>query len=54
MLASAGSIRSGLFGANDPGGRYVAITLDMTVQSAEQVRAIYAEIHEIKGLTHLF
>ncbi len=36
------------------GGRYIAITLDMTVQSAEQVRAIYAEIHEIKGLTHLF
>jgi uncharacterized protein len=36
------------------GGRYVAITLDITVQTAEQVRAIYAEIQAIKGLTHLF
>jgi hypothetical protein len=24
------------------------------VQSAEQVRAIYAELQEVKGLTHLF
>jgi uncharacterized protein len=37
-----------------PGGRYVALTLDITVQSAEQVRAIYAEVNEVKGLTHLF
>ena len=37
-----------------PGGRHVAITLDITVQTAEQVRAIYAEIHEVKGLTLLF
>jgi putative lipoic acid-binding regulatory protein len=37
-----------------PGGRHVALTLDLTVQTAEQVRAIYAEIHEVKGLTLLF
>jgi putative lipoic acid-binding regulatory protein len=37
-----------------PGGRHIAITLDMNVQSAEQVRAIYAELQEVKGLTHLF
>jgi putative lipoic acid-binding regulatory protein len=37
-----------------PGGRHVAITLDITVQTAEQVRAIYAEIRDLKGLTLLF
>ena len=37
-----------------PGGRHVAVTLDITVQTAEQVRAIYAEIREIDGLTLLF
>src|SRR3982751_4422187 len=33
-----------------PGGRHVAVTLDITVQNAEQVRRIYARIHELKGL----
>ena len=37
-----------------PGGRHVALTLDITVQTAEQVRAIYADIREVKGLTLLF
>lgn len=37
-----------------PGGRHVAVTLDITVQTAEQVRAIYAEVREIEGLTLLF
>ncbi len=37
-----------------PGGRHVAVTLDITVQTAEQVRSIYAEIRELKGLTLLF
>jgi putative lipoic acid-binding regulatory protein len=37
-----------------PGGRHVAITLDITVQNAEQVRSIYAEIRELEGLTLLF
>jgi putative lipoic acid-binding regulatory protein len=37
-----------------PGGRHVALTLDITVQTAEQVRAIYAEVREVKGLTLLF
>jgi putative lipoic acid-binding regulatory protein len=37
-----------------PGGRHVALTLDISVQTAEQVRSIYAEIREIAGLTLLF
>jgi putative lipoic acid-binding regulatory protein len=37
-----------------PGGRHLAVTLDISVQTAEQVRAIYAEIREVKGLTLLF
>jgi putative lipoic acid-binding regulatory protein len=37
-----------------PGGRHVALTLEMTVQDAEQVRAIYARIRDVKGLTYLF
>jgi putative lipoic acid-binding regulatory protein len=36
------------------GGRHVALTLDISVQSAEQVRSIYAEIRDIPGLTLLF
>ncbi|WP_422931040.1 YbeD family protein [Singulisphaera sp. PoT] len=36
-----------------PGGRHVALTLDITVQSAEHVRGIYARIREIPGLTLL-
>lgn len=37
-----------------PGGRHVALTLDITVQSAEQVRGIYASVREVEGLTLLF
>jgi uncharacterized protein len=37
-----------------PGGRHAAVTLDITVQNAEQVRRIYARIREIEGLTLLF
>lgn len=37
-----------------PGGRHVALTLDITVQSAEQVRRIYVRVHEVQGLTLLF
>jgi putative lipoic acid-binding regulatory protein len=37
-----------------PGGRHVSLTLEMNVQSATQVRAIYAKIREVKGLTYLF
>ncbi len=36
-----------------PGGRHVSLTLDITVQTAEQVRAIYARIREVAGLTLL-
>ncbi|WP_165220458.1 YbeD family protein [Aquisphaera insulae] len=37
-----------------PGGRHLAVTLDITVQNAEQVRSIYAAIRELEGLTLLF
>ncbi len=36
-----------------PGGRHVAVTLRINVQSAENVRAIYARLHELEGLTLL-
>ena len=36
------------------GGRHVALTLDISVQTAEQVRSIYAEVREVHGLTLLF
>ncbi len=36
------------------GGRHVAVTLEVSVQTAEQVRSIYAEIRELEGLTLLF
>jgi putative lipoic acid-binding regulatory protein len=35
-------------------GRHVAVTLELTVQTPEQVRAIYARLHEVEGLTLLF
>lgn len=37
-----------------PGGRHIALTLDINVQSAEQVLAIYARIREVHGLKLLF
>jgi putative lipoic acid-binding regulatory protein len=37
-----------------PTGRHIAVTLDITVQNAEQVRNIYARIRELEGLTLLF
>lgn len=36
-----------------PGGRHVALTLEVQVQSAEHVRAIYASIRRVEGLTLL-
>ena len=35
------------------GGRHVAVTLQLTVQNAEQVRSIYAAIQNVSGLTLL-
>ncbi len=32
------------------GGRHVSVTMEITVQNAEQVRAIYARIHDVDGL----
>lgn len=36
-----------------PGGRHVSVTLEVTVQSAQHVRQIYARIREVPGLTML-
>ena len=36
-----------------PGGRHVALSLDLKVEIAEQVRAIYSRIKEVEGLTLL-
>jgi putative lipoic acid-binding regulatory protein len=33
-----------------PNGLHVSLTLEITVQSAEQVRAIYARIQQVEGL----
>ena len=35
------------------GGRHVAVTMAVTVQSSRQVLAIYARIREVRGLTLL-
>ncbi|HEV3165696.1 MAG TPA: DUF493 domain-containing protein [Isosphaeraceae bacterium] len=35
------------------GGRHVAVTLKLSVQTPEQVRAIYARLHELEGITIL-
>ena len=35
-------------------GRHVAVTLELTVQSADQVRDIYARLQAVSGLTLLF
>jgi len=51
-LASPGEIDCSVRAT--PGGRHVSLTLDITVQNAEQVRAIYARIREVEGLTLLF
>jgi putative lipoic acid-binding regulatory protein len=37
-----------------PGGRHVALTLHVRVQSAEQVRAIYGRLHAVEGIALLF
>ncbi len=36
-----------------PGGRHVAITLQVHVQSAQQVRNIYKSVNEVRGLAYL-
>jgi putative lipoic acid-binding regulatory protein len=36
-----------------PRGGHVALTLELRVQSAEQVRTIYARLHAVEGMTML-
>lgn len=36
------------------GGRHVAVTVDVQVQTAEQVRAIYERLQSVTGLSLLF
>jgi putative lipoic acid-binding regulatory protein len=50
-LASPGEID--FSSRTTPGGRHVSVALELTVQTAEQVRAIYARIQEVEGLTLL-
>ena len=51
-LATPGEIDQSI--RTTPNGRHVSLTLEMTVQTADQVRAIYSRIQEVKGLTLLF
>jgi uncharacterized protein len=37
-----------------PNGRHVSLTLEISVQTAEQVRTIYARLNELEGITLLF
>ncbi len=37
-----------------PGGRHTSVTLDLSVQDADQVRRIYEKLREVEGLTLLF
>jgi putative lipoic acid-binding regulatory protein len=37
-----------------PGGRHISVTLEITVQHADQVRSIYARLRDLEGLTLLF
>jgi len=37
-----------------PGGRHVALTLDISVQTAGQVRTIYDRLRALEGITLLF
>ena len=37
-----------------PNGKHVSLTLEMNVQNADQVRAIYAKLRNVKGVTLLF
>lgn len=38
---------------NTQSGRHVCLTLELTVQTATQVRAIYGRLQEVEGLTLL-
>jgi putative lipoic acid-binding regulatory protein len=38
---------------NTPGGRHISMTLDVNVQTAEQVRSIYGRLQEVEGLKML-
>jgi len=37
-----------------PGGRHVSLTLEMSVQTANQVRTIYHQLRQLEGITLLF
>jgi putative lipoic acid-binding regulatory protein len=51
-LATPGEVDHSI--RSTPDGRHVAVTMEITVQTAEQVRAIYARIHQVEGLALLF
>lgn len=39
---------------NTPNGRHVALSIEVQVQTAEQVRAIYSRVESVAGLSMLF
>ena len=51
-LASPGEIDHVV--RSTPNGKHVSLTLDITVQTPDQVRAIYARLREVRGVTLLF
>lgn len=51
-LASPGEIDHVV--RSTPNGKHVSLTMDITVQTPDQVRAIYARLREVKGITLLF
>lgn len=51
-VAGDGAIQMSL--RETAGGRHVAVTLDLTVDSPEHVLAIYARLRRLEGLSFLF
>jgi putative lipoic acid-binding regulatory protein len=50
-LATPGEVELSVRSTRD--GRHISLTLDLSVQSAQQVRAIYSRISQVAGLTLL-
>ena len=51
-LASASEVDHSV--RSTPDGRHIAVTLELTVQTPAQVKAVYERLREIEGLAFLF
>ena len=51
-LASASEVDHSV--RSTPDGRHIAVTLDLTVQTPAQVKAVYERLREVEGLAFLF